>query len=195
MGVTGIILAGGRSSRMGREKALLEAEGETLTERAIKTLSPLCSKIVISTNSAELFSSFNLNTVPDFTINLGPLAGIASALEQSETESNIVIAVDMPGITTLFLAYLLECFPGYNGVVPVSDKGVIQPLCGVYSSSLLPSIKELLKSNRLAAAAITDLHGILKVHALPETPGYTKELFANLNTPDELERWGLSSRH
>lgn len=195
MVTTGIILAGGRSSRMGEEKALLATGEETLAGQAIKTLTPLCAEIVISTNRPDLFSSFNYRTVTDFTANLGPLAGIASALEQSETDVNIVIAVDMPGITTRFLSHLLDCFPGHRGVVAVSDKGLIQPLCGVYSASLLPEIKELLKSNRLAAAAVTDLPGVLKVHIMPETPGYSKEMFANLNTPEDIKRWNMTNRH
>lgn len=194
MVTTGIILAGGRSSRMGAEKALLSAGGEPLILRAVNTLTPLCAKILISTNSPELFSAFNLTTVTDHTANLGPLAGIVSALEQSETEANIVIAVDMPGVTTRFLSHLLEFFPRHSGVIPVSETGLIQPLCGVYSASLLPALKELLRSNRLAAAAVTDIADVLKVQVIPDTPGYSDEMFANLNTPADMEKWRKTTR-
>jgi molybdenum cofactor guanylyltransferase len=194
MGTTGIILAGGRSSRMGEEKALLEAGGQTLIEHAIKTLTPLCTEIVLSTNSPDLFRAFHLATVKDLTPDLGPLAGIASALGTSETDVNIVIAVDMPGIETDFLSYLLDCFPGNNGVVPVSETGILQPLCGVYSVSLVPGIENLLNNNRLAAAAITDLPGVLKLAVTPHTPGYSEEMFANMNTPVDMERWKLANR-
>jgi molybdenum cofactor guanylyltransferase len=179
---------------MGAEKALLSADGEPLIIRAVNTLTPLCAKILISTNSPDLFSAFNLTTVTDHTANLGPLAGIVSALEQSETEANIVIAVDMPGVTTRFLSHLLEFFPRHSGVIPVSETGLIQPLCGVYSASLLPALKELLRSNRLAAAAVTDIAGVLKVQVMPDTPGYSDVMFANLNTPADLEKWRKTTR-
>jgi molybdenum cofactor guanylyltransferase len=194
MGVTGIILAGGLSSRMGSEKALLISQGATLISHAINTLSPLCSDIIISTNNPGRFDSFPYRKITDTKGGRGPIAGIASALDISDSEINIILAVDMPAIKPEFLSSLLKLFPGTRAVVPVSGSGKTEPLCGIYSRSLLPDIKELIRSGNFAVNTIADIVGVKKIQVLPSTPGYSENMFLNLNNPSDLADWESVNR-
>ncbi len=95
---TGIILAGGQSSRMGKEKGLMRWKGKTLIEHAIAILSPLCENIIISANN-DHFDSFGYPVVGDLFPGCGPMGGIFSVLTKSETLNNLVIPSDTPFVT------------------------------------------------------------------------------------------------
>jgi molybdopterin-guanine dinucleotide biosynthesis protein A len=189
MGITGIILAGGQSSRMGSEKSLLQVSKISLIESSINLLEQHCSDIIISTNNPQLYNNFRYRKISDRITGRGPLEGIAAALEWSSTEINFVLAVDMPGVTADFIKFIISRTKGYRAVIPVSENNIIQPLCGVYTTSMLSEIDTLLLNGKSAAAAITDLPGVLKIKVDKYTPGYSGKMFANLNTPSDLRDW------
>jgi len=112
MGVTGIILAGGKSSRMGAEKGLQELCAKPLIHYAIEVLSGLCNTIIIS-SSSEAYKSLGHKVVADVIPGIGPMGGIYSALQQSKTEENLVLSCDLPFVSQELMSYILEYSMGY----------------------------------------------------------------------------------
>lgn len=143
MNFSAVILAGGKSSRMGRDKAFLEIYGQPLLARQIEIVRQAgASEIFISGRSDADYSAFGHHLLVDEIPNLGPLSGIASALRTSRHALILVLAVDMPHITDDFLKKLLaQCSPGV-GAVPVSGQ-IIEPLAAFYPKSSARIVQEL----------------------------------------------------
>ena len=177
--ITGYLLAGGQSSRMGTNKALLSFHGELLVERALRKLRRLCSTVAIAGGVPEL-SPYAL-VIPDEFPGQGPLGGIVSALEHSTTERNLFLAVDMPLLPVAALEALLSASGDPALVTLAQSAGRVQPLCGVYSRRALPVLRaELLKGNRRVRAAV-EATGAIHYWQAPDPAWFT-----NVNTPDEF---------
>lgn len=180
LNLTGYLLAGGRSSRMGTDKALLELDGETLIERGVRTLSAVCADVWILGGTLDL-DRFG-QVLPDRLPGAGPLGGIVTALEHTATEQNVILAVDMPFLTSDVLQTLrgAAARSGSPAVIAVSA-GRPQPLCGVYAKRLLPVLRQELDAGRgkIMSALLAAGH-LEEVHFADEKP------FRNLNTPEEL---------
>ena len=138
-GYTGIILTGGQSSRMGKEKGLIQWKGKSLIENAIAILSLFCEHIFISANN-DHFDSFGYTVVGDLFPDCGPMGGIYSALTKSGTLNNIVIPSDTPFVTPALYRYLISHAGSFDVIVPVDHDSFYQPLCAVYSRSVLPAM-------------------------------------------------------
>ncbi|HTC74974.1 MAG TPA: molybdenum cofactor guanylyltransferase, partial [Edaphobacter sp.] len=143
----GFVLAGGRSSRMGQDKALLTLGGEPLVKKAIRKLSKVCAGVSIAGGTEEL-RQFG-RVIPDESVGCGPLGGIVAALEQSSFEWNLFLAVDAPFVPVSVLKALLFMVAGFPGVcVMARAQGVMQPLCAVYSRKALEVLKQELAAGR-----------------------------------------------
>ena len=175
------LLAGGKSSRMGRDKALLAINGETLLERGLRTLRALTPHVAISGGNAALAAHAPL--VLDLWPGQGPLGGIVSALQQSQAQWNVFLAVDMPFVPEeAFHAMIAAAVTPCRVVVAESD-GRLHPLCGVYSRSALPILaRELEAGNLRVRDAIEATDVLLRISFS------RREWFANLNTPLDFER-------
>ena len=183
---TGILLAGGKGSRMGTEKGLIRWKGKTLIEHAIAVLSPLCEKLIISANKKH-YQSFGLPVVPDAIPDCGPMGGIYSALSESETLINLVIPADTPFVTTAVYRYLISFDGSFDAIVPVDHDFFYQPLCAVYSTSILPFMDSQMKNGMLG---FTSLFDRVNTKAVPFHSGldfYQTDTFYNLNSPEDLE--------
>lgn len=181
MKYTGIILAGGRSSRFGSDKAIFEFQGKTMLKHSIDLLRPFCDRILISGDREEYFI-YDYPCVPDRYKDAGPMGGICSCLEESETELNLVITVDMPLVTRDMIARLV--MNHQMGGVTIFDPsmGAPYPFPGVYQHLHLPLFKEFIRKSSL------DLNLLLKrleVHRVSlmsdESP-----CLANVNTKEQL---------
>ncbi len=152
MDVTGIILAGGKSLRFGRNKATEKIAGMTLVERVIKQLSLITHEIILVTNEdGSQFSEFDfLDVVSDIYPAKGPLGGIYTGLSISHTAANIVVACDMPFLNTALLSHMVEISPGFDAVIPRWPNNQIEPLHGIYSGSCVPVMKKRLENNQLS---------------------------------------------
>lgn len=93
----GIILAGGRSARLGREKALLKWHGELLIQRAVRLMQTVCAEVVVVTSSEAVRQAVPVRTVPDVQPGRGPLGGLYAGLQAMSQEYKAVVACDMPG--------------------------------------------------------------------------------------------------
>ena len=176
--VSGYLLAGGQSSRMGTNKALLRFRGKLLVEHGLEKLSQVCVEVAIAGGSAELAPYGRI--IPDQFPGQGPLGGIVSALEHSTTEWNLFLAVDMPMLPVAALRSLLLGVNQDALVTLPQTGGQVQPLCGLYSRRSLPVLRdELLRGNCRVRAAV-EATGSFRYWPAP------LEWFTNVNTPEEF---------
>ena len=144
MRCSAVLLAGGKSSRMGSDKALLEIEGEPLWRRQLETLRRLApAQLMLSGPRREEWSDCDL--VADEVSHAGPLAGVAAALAKCTTPLLVVLAVDLPMMTTEFLQALLALCHDGQGAVPQGDH-CFEPLAAVYPATCTPAVAAALQS-------------------------------------------------
>ncbi len=187
MTVTGIILAGGASSRMGQNKAIIELDGQPLVARVVQALRPLSDDILIVANDPLPFRFLNLPIIPDIASGYGPLMGLYSGLMAASGDLAVALAVDMPFLTSEFLQMLLARAPGYDVVIPETD-GRLHPLCAVYRrATCLPAIEQAITRGQRRLIAF---HPQVNVRLVDEDElrAVSPDLLAlsNVNTPQEL---------
>jgi molybdopterin-guanine dinucleotide biosynthesis protein A len=185
-GVNGFVLAGGQSSRMGTDKALLDLNGRTLLERAMDTLSKVAGGVWIL-GSRERFEAFG-NVIEDEFPGHGPLGGIHAALRASHQGLNVILAVDMPFVEVQFLEYLAEQAVRSAAAVTIPRAGGgWQPLCAVYRRAFAEVAEPALRAGR---NKIDPLFGKVSLRTVEEVEmkqqGFALEMFRNLNTPEDM---------
>jgi molybdopterin-guanine dinucleotide biosynthesis protein A len=147
-GVTAVILAGGGSTRMKSNKALLPYSGELFIERIYRQLAAIFSDVILVTNTPELYSFLPCRTVSDIFPGMGSLAGIHAGLSNSETHYIFAVACDMPYLNETLIRRLVVGINGQDVVIPESDGG-LEPLHAVYGKGSLPAMEDALsKGNR-----------------------------------------------
>ena len=184
---TAFVLAGGRSRRMGTDKAFVLLDGRTLLARALGLALSLTSDVRILGDPAK-FASF-APVVEDLFPGCGPLAGIHAALRSSQTELNLILAVDMPFLTPALLQYMLGRAKDSNSAmatIPRTAQGW-QPLCAVYRRDFASIAEKALRAGHYKIDALFVEAGA-QVLGEPElqSAGFSLDLFSNLNTPDDL---------
>ena len=185
----GFILAGGRSSRMGREKAFLEICGEPLVVRAARLAGAVCAFVTI-VGPPENLAPLGLPAIADEQPHLGPLGGILTALAHAGTDWNLILACDLPFLTAGWLRYLVSRARASRSrvVLPVSAAGP-EPLCAVYHRDALGEIRAQVARGVLKVTQA--LEGIAIERISPEeiVPFDPRGvLFQNLNTLEDYER-------
>ncbi|MDD5191131.1 MAG: molybdenum cofactor guanylyltransferase [Dehalococcoidales bacterium] len=190
MTATGIILAGGKNLRLGRNKALEIIGGKPIIERVVDRLLPLIDQIVIVTAKGphELPTNLEAEFAEDIYVNGGPLGGIYTGLKASQNETNILVACDMPFLNTELLRHLVFLSPSNDAVVPRSGPELFEPLHAVYSKKCLPVIKKHLDSNDRAISSFLKDVKVLYVEEA-ECREFDPELptFFNINRQADLE--------
>jgi molybdopterin-guanine dinucleotide biosynthesis protein A len=191
--LTGFVLAGGKSTRMGRDKAkaVLAPGGQTLLETVLAKARSVTPEVFI-VGSPELYSGHG-PTFPDIFSGCGPLGGIHAALSHTRTEFNLVLAVDTPFLSAKLLAYLAERSLASHAVVtaPVI-KAYPQPLCAVYTRDFLAIATAALRTANYKIVPLFPQDRTLLVQEAELAKfAFTAEMFDNLNTPEDLE----SARH
>jgi len=188
------VLAGGKSSRMGSDKAFLELDGRTLLAKALDAVRSVTPDFHIVGPRAkfELFGPVVEDIFPD----RGPLGGIHAALSASDKDLNLVLAVDVPQVDARFLEFLVKRARATNAVVTVPRAaGGWQPLCAVYRRDFRDVAENALQQGRnkidplfqhvsLAISEESDLH----------KAGFTEKMFRNVNTPAEFEAVAKGTR-
>ncbi|HEV2696877.1 MAG TPA: molybdenum cofactor guanylyltransferase [Terriglobales bacterium] len=186
--ISAFILAGGKSSRMGADKAFLEFGGRTLLARALELATTAAESVAIVGDPAK-FAEFAPAIADIFPVH-GPLAGIHAALLRSETELNLMLAVDLPFLDDRLLKYVVaqaECSSALVAVPFVS--GHYQPLCAVYRKAFASLAEEALAQGR---NKIDALFPGIPVRVIDEkelaNAGCNPAALRNVNTPEEWEQ-------
>lgn len=181
------ILAGGRSTRMGTDKAFVLLDGRTLLARALELARTLTSQVRVVGDPGK-FTSF-APVVEDLFPGCGPLAGIHSALRASQTDLNLVLAVDMPFLTPALLEYMLERAKNSDSAmvtVPRTARGW-QPLCAIYRRHFASIAERALRAGHYKVDALFPEAGVQVISELElQSAGFAPGLFSNLNTPADL---------
>lgn len=176
-------MAGGKSSRMGQNKALLKFGGQTLLARTLAVLDGVFEEVLISSNDSSLYHDFGYPVITDNIPDKGPLGGLQAVLKASPYERVFLAACDMPFISEKAIRYLAGQKNGYEITVPYAQ-GRIHPLFAFYRRSILSRVDNCLKYERLKIAGLIadcDSH-IVRVNGDLE-----EKIFINVNTPQELE--------
>jgi molybdenum cofactor guanylyltransferase len=186
--ITGFVLAGGKSSRMGRDKARLSFDGRTLLETALEAAHAVAGNVFIL-GDPELYGAY-APTIADVFPGCGPLGGIHAALARTRTEFNLMIAVDTPFLSAGLLRYLAGRAVQARAMVTAPEINAYpQPLCAVYSRAFLPIAEQALKTGAFKIVPLFPEAGALLIReAELKQVAFTAEMFENLNTPEDLER-------
>jgi len=189
--MTSIILAGGKSSRLGQNKALQVIGGKSLIQWVVDRLAILSTEIIIVTAYGEAIpcsSAVRTKTVADIYPGKGPLVGIYSGLIASSDSRAIVVGCDTPFLSVGLLEYMTQICPTFDVVVP-RIKNKLEPLCAVYSMNCLVPIQELLEQDE---RRIRKLFGMVRVKYVEEDEinSFDREhlSFFNINSQNNLER-------
>ena len=186
--IAGFILAGGESSRMGRDKGLLELVGVLLILRTARLVETVAGPPAVIGN-VEAYRSFGLRIIGDDWPGAGPLGGIATALRASDAPWSLVVACDLPYLTRDWLDYLIAralASPA-DAVLPMNALGA-EPLCAIYHKRCEPAIRKALESG---TRKVTD--GLEEVRIETIAPAEWKAfdseglLFKNMNSPEDYE--------
>ena len=186
--VSGIILAGGSSSRLGQNKALIQVAGIPLIERVARRLHSIVTDIELVTHTPEQFAFLGLPMARDIHPGIGTLGGLHAGLETMHTEYGLVVGCDMPFLNPDLLRYMASLKNGYDIVMPRVGE-YYEPLHAIYAKRCLPTIERgILAGERRIRRACAGLH-IRYVEKDQITLYDPHRLsFFNINTPDDLRK-------
>lgn len=182
--VTGIILAGGESRRMGTLKPLVDYKGKPLINWILDSLRPLCQDIIIIANSGD-FSAFGAKVFPDNYPGNGPAAGIEAGLSHCRTGLALVSSCDMPNLSTAFFNHLLLNHHEFDISIAAHD-GISEPLTGVFDRRVHPAFRDAILSGDPHPPRIIRTCRWQEVPVYPGLNFFQPDLFLNLNYPSDL---------
>jgi molybdenum cofactor guanylyltransferase len=188
--MTSIVLAGGRSLRLGKNKILETLGGKTLIEQVVERLAPISDQIIIATIPGQQLPQFNqsVEIVFDAYPGKGSLGGLYSGLKAARSSHSLAVAADMPFLNQSLLTYMMEMASGFDVVIP-RLQGFIEPLHAIYSKNCLEAIETQIRSDQLS---IRYFLSQLKVRYLDEieVESFDPEhlSFFNINTTADLEK-------
>ncbi len=207
--VSALILAGGKSRRMGRDKAFIEVDGEPMIARIIARLEPLSSDLIIVANDRDAYTPLGIKIVGDVYPDMGSLGGIYSGLQAAREEHGLAVACDMPFLNLDLLRYLSSLADDYDVVIPrasstsgkrphASGNGSrprlvlakdrdLHPLHAVYSKRCLPAMQAHVLAGDLRVVSFFE-EVRMRVVEPAEVERFDPQhlSFFNLNTPDDL---------
>jgi molybdopterin-guanine dinucleotide biosynthesis protein A len=181
---TAVILCGGKSSRMGFDKSLLQVEGEFVLLRTVKQLQKLFPKILLVTDQRTKFPSVfsQVDIIEDHYVEKGPLGGLVTGLEEIETEYLFLLACDIPNVTVDLIRDLAYHLPDYQTIL-CKQNGRLEPLFAFYHRSCLPIFQQQLQTRNWQITK--EFHRFSKkIISLEQST-----TLDNVNTPKELIFW------
>jgi Molybdopterin-guanine dinucleotide biosynthesis protein A len=188
---SGIVLAGGKSKRMGTDKRYVLLSGKSLLEISVDRLKGITDEILVVMGEKENLEVRDVRFVLDVEKNRGPMIGLFSGLCEMKNFYGLVTPVDNPLISNEFLSYLKEKAVGYDLVIPSWKRG-IEPLIAVYSKNAIPVMKQWIRKEKKLAPHLFIQELNLKVRFIEEEEiaefGNPEILFFNINTEEDLRK-------
>ncbi|WP_106497454.1 molybdenum cofactor guanylyltransferase [Lentibacillus sp. Marseille-P4043] len=184
----GVILSGGKSTRMGKNKSLLPLQNKPVIEHVAEELMKCSDEVVVVTNEPSAYKFLHVPLIEDRYVNKGPLAGLDTALYHQEADIFLIAACDMPFINQYVYAYLIDQLNQYDAVVPIFENQM-HPLAGIYRKSVLPTIQHQLMNDNRKVRGILDHIQVNYVHhfATISAEILTKHFF-NMNYPMQYDQ-------
>ncbi len=183
--ITGIILAGGKSSRMGYDKGLAIVHGKKIIECVYEVLKQVTDNVIIISNTHS-YDDLGLLVFEDIYKDKGPLSGIYTGLFNSTTQDNLIVACDMPFVSIEILNFILNNSSGKQIVIPIVN-GNMEPLCGFYKKEITRNLKELIEKEILPVHEVVRYFNILEL-SIEGKKMIQSSVFTNINSPDDLEK-------
>ena len=180
-----IILAGGRSRRMGQDKSLLPLKGKPMIQHVLDQVRPHFEEIIVSSNTPEVHQFPGIKTVSDHEQGRGPLMGICTALQACSHDTSFVVACDMPNIDITLMRQMLRQAYRYDAVIPRANQRFLEPLFAVYNRPMLYIIEESLAEGKNTVQDVVTLGNVLYVDLSEEQ----QRALLNLNTKQEYTRF------
>lgn len=190
-GVSGIVLAGGMSRRLGRDKVVEPVGGQPLIQRVIHRLSQVTDEVMVVVNESDRAVNLplpdNVRVAADVYPGKGTLGGMFTGLNDIENQWGVIVACDMPFLNIRLIRHMLSVREGFDVVVPVL-RGYLEPTHAAYSKECLPHIERKLKADHLKIIRFFDE---VRVNTVPEEdihrldPGFLS--FFNINTQQDLD--------
>lgn len=188
MNASGFVTAGGRSSRMGKDKAWLDLGGQSMIERVIAALTPVTASVSIIANGLE-YARLGFPVFADIQQGIGPLEAIRTALANTHSARAVLVGCDLPFVTTELFRFLLNIGGDYQVVLPVGPDGKLESLCAIYCKQMLPMVTELIESGERKVSLLFDRVATRFVvfEELCHLRG-SELFFENVNTPTDYAR-------
>lgn len=181
--ITGIILAGGRSTRMGEDKGLVKIDGKPLFQRIAERLDPMVSKILINSNQNQHLYGQHFEVIPDMTQDYsGPLAGMLAGLKAATTQWALFVPCDVPEFPVNLAEALWQHKDGQQALY-ARDLHREHPTLCLLNKNLIPALEKYLTSGERKVMFFFN-----KINAMPIT-FHERNAFANLNTPADIIQW------
>jgi molybdopterin-guanine dinucleotide biosynthesis protein A len=186
-GITGVILAGGKSTRYGTNKALAELHGIRLIDRVVHVMASLFEHLVLVTNTPHEYSYLGLPMVEDIIKGLGPIGGIHSGLEAISDETGFFVACDMPYLNENLLRHMVSLKGDFDAVIPRVGGWMVEPLHAVYTKKCLPAIRDSFDSRVYQVMRFFQKIRVRYVDE-EEMRSFDPQLmsFFNINKPEDL---------
>ena len=185
--ITGILLAGGMSRRMGQEKGKLKIGDRFLYQYPLRILETLCDEILIST-CKNFTPPLAFPTVCDEVTGIGPMGGIYTCLKKSSNDLNIVLSYDMPLVNQELLKHLIQENQSHDIVLPALQENKPEPLCGIYRKSVADVFRDLIGKKMYAVYRVLPLVNSKTVLIDDRMPFYHPDIFLNINQESDLKR-------
>lgn len=185
--ITGAVLAGGKSSRMGKDKALLKLDGRTFIERITGTLEQVFTSVIVIADRTKQYEFFSRPVYRDVFRNRGPLGGIHSALVHAPTERVFITSCDVPLLSLSVIRRVVRRSARAQALVLFGGNS-LQPLCGLYHRSCLPVIEEHLKRGEYSVQACLNNLDTLLISYGTNSPDDVSYALTNVNTPSDYRR-------
>lgn len=183
---TGVILAGGRSRRMGTDKALLDIAGRSMIDRVVQEMARLFDNIMLVSGKRDEYLYLGLQIIGDIYPGCGPLGGIHAGLKAASTPYIFVVGCDMPFVRAELMACLLPHARDHDVVIP-REGDYLEPLLAIYGKGCLAPVEHMLQKKR---CKITGFYEQVRVKYIDrkdmERCAGSDKCFINVNTPDEL---------
>lgn len=185
--ITGVILAGGKSSRYGKNKALVKLNGVMLIEKVKEVMSSIFKNLIIITNTPEEYEFLQLPMYQDLVKGMGPVGGIHTGLHYMDNDAAFFVACDMPFLNKDLISYMAECLDDYDAVIPKID-WKIEALHAIYSKRCLPAVASLIE---LREYQVIKFHNQIQSKFIGENEikSFDPHLisFMNVNRPEEFK--------
>ena len=190
MEVSGIVLAGGQSQRMGRNKALMSLDGKILISRVLETMARICDDLIICANDPRSYAHLPARVVRDVIPHRGALGGIHAGLKAMRHEKALVVACDMPFLSLSLLRFMMVAASDQDVVVPHID-GNFEPLHAIYGVNCISPIERLIADGPRRIVALYDCVRVRVVNENQVRLFGAGNSFFNINTPQD---WALAQR-
>jgi molybdopterin-guanine dinucleotide biosynthesis protein A len=188
LSISGVILAGGQSQRMGVNKAFLEFDGRPIIERVVEKVSLGGEEVILVSNTPDEYAHLGYRVVSDVFPGQGPLGGIYSGLKAARNSIALVVACDMPFLNASLLRYMILLSPGHDVVVPRIGEEM-EPLHALYSKTCLLAMESLLRRDDLRIVSFYSRVRVRYIERQEIEVLDPKHLsFFNVNSPGDLQR-------